>query len=111
MNSRLLAVWSSCGDSWKRCIGVVYCRRRQRCAAWAKGPLDLAHKQCQHFNRLHASQSAHRRALDVINGVGLGDSLLRMIERRQRLDIWITYGGMAVLTIVAFLVMWFAWFR
>jgi Golgi SNAP receptor complex protein 2 len=32
--------------------------------------------------------------LDVLNSVGLGETLLRLIERRQRMDIWLTYGGM-----------------
>lgn len=26
--------------------------------------------------------------------MGLGETLLRMIERRQKMDIWMTYGGM-----------------
>ncbi len=42
-------------------------------------------------------QAAQRKMLDVLNSVGLGTSLLRIIERRQRLDIWITYGGMVSL--------------
>lgn len=54
-------------------------------------------------------QSAHRRALDVVNSVGFGDSLLRMIERRQRLDIWLVYGGLALLLLVACMCMYFAW--
>jgi golgi SNAP receptor complex member 2 len=40
------------------------------------------------------SQAAQRRALDVINSIGLSDSLLRVIDRRQRMDRWIVYGGM-----------------
>lgn len=39
-------------------------------------------------------QGAQRRALDMINTVGLSESLLRVIERRQRGDILLTYGGM-----------------
>ena len=39
-------------------------------------------------------QAAHRKMLDALNSVGLSDSLLRMIDRRQRTDKWITYGGM-----------------
>ena len=39
-------------------------------------------------------QRAHRKVLDVINSVGLGETLLKMIERRQRMDVWMTYGGM-----------------
>ena len=32
--------------------------------------------------------------LDVLNTVGLSDSLLRVIDRRQRGDARLTYGGM-----------------
>lgn len=39
-------------------------------------------------------QSAHRKLLDTLNSVGLSDSLMRVIERRQTLDKWIVYGGM-----------------
>lgn len=42
-------------------------------------------------------QAAHRKALDILNSLGLSDSLLRVIDRRQRLDKWITYGGMVSL--------------
>ena len=30
----------------------------------------------------------------MLNSVGLGESLLKMIERRQRMDIYMAYGGM-----------------
>ena len=39
-------------------------------------------------------QSAQRKMLDVLNSVGLSDRLLRLIDRRQRMDKWIVYGGM-----------------
>ena len=39
-------------------------------------------------------QAAKTKALDVINSLGLSDSLLRVIERRQKMDKYITYGGM-----------------
>ena len=41
-----------------------------------------------------AVQGAHRKALDVLNSLGLSDGLLRVIDRRQRMDRVITYGGM-----------------
>ena len=43
-----------------------------------------------------ALQAAHRKMLDALNSVGLSDSLLRVIERRQRLDKWLVYGGMVM---------------
>nr|POE57954.1 membrin-11 [Quercus suber] len=36
---------------------------------------------------------AHRKALDVLNTVGLSNSVLRLIERRHRVDNWIKYAG------------------
>jgi hypothetical protein len=39
-------------------------------------------------------QKAQKKMLDVINSVGLGDSVLRMIERRHKTDAYIALGGM-----------------
>ena len=36
--------------------------------------------------------------LDVLNTVGLSDSLLRVIDRRHKMDRWLTYGGMVSCT-------------
>ncbi|KAJ4850438.1 Membrin-11 [Turnera subulata] len=50
---------------------------------------------------------AQRKALDVLNTVGLSNSILRIIERRNRVDRWIKYVGMIVTVIVLFfLVKW-----
>jgi len=54
-------------------------------------------------------KSAQRKVLDVINSVGMGETLLRLIERRQRMDIWMTYGGMVVVLLVVILLMWLFW--
>ncbi|KAK9823145.1 hypothetical protein WJX72_000581 [[Myrmecia] bisecta] len=54
-------------------------------------------------------KSAQRKMLDVLNSVGLSDSLLRVIERRQKSDNYITYGGM-VLTLVLLIGLWW-WLR
>ncbi|KAK1296500.1 Membrin-11 [Acorus calamus] len=48
---------------------------------------------------------AQRKALDVLNTVGLSNSVLKLIERRHRLDKWIVYVGM-VFTVVAVYVFW-----
>ncbi|KAL3623478.1 Membrin-11 [Castilleja foliolosa] len=48
---------------------------------------------------------AQRKALDVLNTLGLSNSLLRLIERRNRFDKWIKYAGM-VLTIFVLIVFW-----
>lgn len=54
-------------------------------------------------------KAAQRKALDVINSVGLSDSLLRVIDRRQRMDRWITYGGMVLATCLLIGMWW--WLR
>ena len=59
-----------------------------------------AHSAMRVFGTLLASQalcgaqSAQRKMLDVLNSVGLSDRLLRLVDRRQRMDKWIVYGGM-----------------
>ncbi|KAG6750797.1 hypothetical protein POTOM_045312 [Populus tomentosa] len=48
---------------------------------------------------------AQRKALDVLNTVGLSNAVLRLIERRNRFDRWIKYFGMLItLVILYFLV-------
>ncbi|KAI7838538.1 hypothetical protein COHA_007681 [Chlorella ohadii] len=39
-------------------------------------------------------KATHRKVLDVLNRIGLSDSVLRLAERRQRLDKLLVYGGM-----------------
>ncbi len=39
-------------------------------------------------------QSAQRKLFDVANSLGLSDSVLKVIDRRQKLDKRIVYGGM-----------------
>ncbi|XP_072955497.1 membrin-11-like [Typha angustifolia] len=48
---------------------------------------------------------AQRKALDILNTVGLSNSVLKLIERRHRVDKWIAYAGM-VTTVVVFYGFW-----
>ncbi|KAF5457029.1 hypothetical protein F2P56_021167 [Juglans regia] len=41
-------------------------------------------------------KKAHRKALDVLNTVGLSNSVLRLIGRRHHVDNWIKYAGMVL---------------
>ncbi|GAB4843205.1 hypothetical protein Ancab_013171 [Ancistrocladus abbreviatus] len=50
-------------------------------------------------------KSAQRKALDILNTVGLSNSVLKLIERRNRVDTWIKYVGM-VLTIIVVIMFW-----
>lgn len=45
---------------------------------------------------------AQRKALDVLNTVGLSNSVLRLIERRHRVDKWIKYAGMIFTVVIVF---------
>lgn len=50
-------------------------------------------------------KKAQRKTLDVLNNVGLSNSVLKLIEKRHRGDRWIKYGGM-ILTIVVLFAFW-----
>lgn len=39
-------------------------------------------------------QKAQKKMLDIINSVGLGESVMKMIERRHRADLYLALGGM-----------------
>ncbi|KAK7300201.1 hypothetical protein RJT34_11038 [Clitoria ternatea] len=52
-------------------------------------------------------KNAHKKALDVLNTVGISNSVLRLIERRNRVDQWIKYAGMLLTVIFLFaFVLW-----
>ena len=51
-------------------------------------------------------KATHRKVLDVLNAVGLSDSVLRLAERRQRLDKLLVYGGMLVTLLLVGLLYW-----
>ncbi|KAI3839864.1 hypothetical protein MKW98_010169 [Papaver atlanticum] len=46
---------------------------------------------------------AQRKALDILNTVGLSNSVLKLVERRHRVDKWIAYTGMIVTVIIVYL--------
>ncbi|PHU30845.1 Membrin-12 [Capsicum chinense] len=48
---------------------------------------------------------AQRKAFDVLNTLGLSNSVMRLIEKRNRVDRWIKYAGM-VLTIAILIFIW-----
>eukprot|EP00884_Botryococcus_braunii_P011927 jgi/Botrbrau1/20735/Bobra.0058s0063.1 len=52
-------------------------------------------------------KGTQRKMLDLLNSVGLADSVLRMIERRMKLDKIILYGGMVGTILFVLLVWWF----
>ena len=62
--------------------------------------------RCWMSNNFWVVQSAQRKALDVLNSLGLSDSLLGVIDRRQRMDKWITYGGMLFICLLVGGLLW-----
>lgn len=48
-------------------------------------------------------QRAQRKALDVMNTLGLSGTVLKLIERRHRVDKWIAYGGMTAVIVIVYL--------
>ncbi|KAJ9693703.1 hypothetical protein PVL29_009585 [Vitis rotundifolia] len=66
--------------------------------AYSKGVAILT-KYADQRDRL---KGAHRKALDVLNTVGLSNSVLKLIERRNRVDKWIKYTGMVVSVVVLY---------
>ncbi len=54
-------------------------------------------------------KSAHRKVLDVLNTIGLSDSVLRVAERRIAVDKLIAYGGRAEVTLILIVLYW--WFK
>lgn len=51
-------------------------------------------------------KAAQRKVLDVLNTVGLSDSVLRIAERRISVDKLIAYGGMLVITVLLITLYW-----
>ncbi len=68
-----------------RCAGVLVAVR-------VLSPAERAGR-ARTFGR-SLTQAAQRKAMDMLHSIGLGETLLKLIERRQRMDIWLTYGGM-----------------
>mmetsp|Transcript_22786 Transcript_22786/g.45820 ORF Transcript_22786/g.45820 Transcript_22786/m.45820 type:complete len:180 (+) Transcript_22786:312-851(+) len=52
-------------------------------------------------------KSAHRKVLDVANTLGLSNSLIKMIERRENVDKIIVFAGMFISLVILFLLYYF----
>lgn len=94
--------WSAAADADAAAASSVLSSKRMVQEALATGGAALAAMAGQR----DTLKRAQRKALDVVHGLGLSDSLLRLIERRQKVDSALAYGGMAVVTLV---VLWAWW--
>lgn len=52
-------------------------------------------------------KASHRSALSMINTLGLSNSVMRMIQSRQKNDRYIVFGGIALCLLVLFLCIYF----
>eukprot|EP00466_Bigelowiella_natans_P019116 jgi/Bigna1/85643/estExt_fgenesh1_pg.C_50114 len=52
-------------------------------------------------------KSAHRKVLDVANTLGLSNSLIKMIERRENMDKILVFAGMSVSLLVLFILYYY----
>ncbi|XP_026436458.1 membrin-11-like [Papaver somniferum] len=67
--------------------------------AYSAGVAILS-KYAEQRDRLKRAQ---RKALDILNTVGLSNSVLKLVERRHRVDKWIAYSGMILTVIIVYL--------
>lgn len=49
---------------------------------------------------------AKRKMMTLLDNMGVSESLLRVIDRRQRLDAILVYGGMFFTVVIVFIVWW-----
>lgn len=45
-----------------------------------------------------------RKAFDILNSLGLANTLMRVVEGRDKVDKWIVYGGMVLILVIIVLV-------
>jgi golgi SNAP receptor complex member 2 len=55
----------------------------------------------------HLLYSAHRRAVDVVQQLGLAQTLIGMTRRRNWQDRWIVYIGMALVSLLLVVIWWY----
>ncbi|XP_042447232.1 membrin-11-like [Zingiber officinale] len=70
--------------------------------AYATGVAVLS-KYSEQRDRLKRAQ---KKALDILNTVGLSNTVLKLIERRHRVDKRIAYTGMVLTIVVVLAFMW-----
>jgi len=52
-------------------------------------------------------KGVQRKVFDIMNYLGLSNSIMRSVERREIVDKWIVYAGMLVTLVLLFCVWWF----
>ena len=49
-------------------------------------------------------KSVQRKVLDILNYLGLSNTIIKVVERRDSVDKWIVYAGMILITALLFVV-------
>ena len=52
-------------------------------------------------------KSVQRKVLDIMNYLGLSNTIMKGVERRDSVDKWIVYVGMLLIMILVFFVYWY----
>jgi len=52
-------------------------------------------------------KGVRRKVLDVINNIGISQSVLSSVSRRERIDRLLVFGGMILITLLLLMVWWF----
>jgi Golgi SNAP receptor complex protein 2 len=52
-------------------------------------------------------KNIQRGALDILNYLGISNSMMRTVERREKVDRYIVFAGMFFITILLFLIWWY----
>ena len=52
-------------------------------------------------------KSIQRKVFDIMNLLGISNSIMRLVEKRDFVDKWIVFGGMILVTFLLFIVYWY----
>lgn len=80
-----------------------FSRSRQALASAAEAGAAALHGMTANRETLKA---VRRKLLDVVHSAGLGESLLRVAERRHRGDVCLALTGMAIVVTVTIALFW-----
>jgi Golgi SNAP receptor complex protein 2 len=79
-----------------------------RSSSMVNSYLDVGqHTLTELLNQKERLKNAHRKVIDILNYLGLSNSLMRAIESRDVTDRLIVYGGMVFILLLLLGLWWF----
>mmetsp|Transcript_41250 Transcript_41250/g.106710 ORF Transcript_41250/g.106710 Transcript_41250/m.106710 type:complete len:210 (-) Transcript_41250:796-1425(-) len=93
---------SQVGNAWDEATSIA--RSSQMISDLQKQGVGVLGNLSEQKDTLKA---ARRKLLDVLNTLGVSRSLLSVIERRQNIDKYIVYGGIAVTLLILITLLYF----